>query len=196
MADLRKKLGNLLEKPIFTAAQARKKGITSAQLAYYCKQGIIERVAHGVYRNKQASWEGPADWEEIALIAASIPKGILCLLTALSYYDLTDEFVREIWVAVPKKTWPPERPHTHIVRMNNTTLGTTKIKIGNVPLKIFNRERTIVDCFRYAGTEIAIKALKEYLKGSKEHKPDLSQLSRYAKKLRTRIDQYVEAITT
>ena len=125
----------------------------------------------------------------------SIPNGTICLISALCYYDLTDEIMREFWIAVPHSTTSPERENARIVRMRNTTLGQTTVKIGNDDLKIFDRERTIIDAFRYLDKEIALKALQAYLKTTKETKPDIKKLMKYAKILRVEITPYILAFT-
>ncbi len=53
--------------------------------------------------------------------------------------------MREFWIAVPHTTTSPVRENAHIVRMRNISLGQSTIKIDNHKLKIFDRERTIVD---------------------------------------------------
>ncbi len=81
--------------------------------------------------------------------------------------------------------------------MRNAELGATTTKLGDVHVRIFNRERTVVDAFRYLDKEIAIKALKAYLQGRvKSYKPDLKKLDAYAKALRVSIASYVEAFAT
>ena len=104
--------------------------------------------------------------------------------------------MREYWIAVPNTDKSPKRPHTRIIRMRNMNLGLTTIKMGKYKVKIFDRERTVVDAFRYLSDEIAIKALQAYLKPSSQKKADLPKLSRYAKALRININSYIMALTT
>jgi predicted transcriptional regulator of viral defense system len=85
-------------------------------------------------------------------------------------------------------------PATKVVRMRNTTLGRTKTKIGSVWIPIFDRERTIVDAFRYLGRETAIKALKAALSGRGADRVDLEKLRQYAKALRVQIEPYLLAV--
>ena len=77
--------------------------------------------------------------------------------------------------------------------MRNISFGQTSIKIGNQKLKIFNKERTVVDSFRYLDKETALKALQAYLKISKDKKPDIDKLLSYAKKLRVDLAPYISA---
>lgn len=185
----------LSKKTIFTAKEGRSAGIPSRMLSYFCSKGWIERVGRGIYKIKEIGFDQNFEWEDLALTAMSIPNGTICLISALCYYDLTDEIMREFWIAVPHSTTSPERKNAHIVRMRNITLGQTIVKIGNNDLKIFDRERTIVDAFRYLDKEIALKALQGYLKTIKEVKPDIKKLIKYAKLLRVDLTPYILAFT-
>ncbi len=189
-------LAPLLKEPIFKASDARSRGIPSRMLAHFCQKGVIERVGRGLYRVVDASSGINLDFEELVLTASSISKGVVCLVSALCYYNLTDQIMREYWIAIPNADKSPKRPHTRIVRMRNMSLGLTTIKMGKYEVKIFDRERTVVDSFRYLSDEIAIKALQVYLHPSGKQKVDLPKLSRYAKALRINISKYIMALTT
>jgi predicted transcriptional regulator of viral defense system len=186
----------LLNKPLFKAEEARLLGIPSRMLAYFCQKGMIERVSRGLYRVIEANSGVDLDFEELVLTTSSIPNGVICLISALCYYNLTDQIMREYWIAIPNEDKSPKRPHIRVVRMRNMTLGQTTVKIGKYNVNIFDRERTVVDAFRYLNSEVAIKALQAYLKPSPEHRPDLPKLSKYAKTLRINITPYIMAITT
>lgn len=189
-------LDALLKEPLFKARDARAQGIPSRMLAYFCQKKIIERVERGIYRVLEASSGVDLDFEELVLAASSIPHGVVCLISALCYYNLTDQIMREYWIAVPNTDKSPKRPHTRIVRMRNMELGLTSVKIGNYQVKIFDRERTVVDAFRYLSHEIAIKALQAYFKPSTSTKPDLQKISKYAKALRVNLTPYIMVLTT
>ncbi len=164
-------------------------------LAYFCSKGQIERVGRGFYKIQHIDFDRDFEWEDLALTTLSIPKGVICLISALCYYGLTDEIMREFWIAVPHSTTSPDRENAHIVRMRNISLGQTIVKIGNQNLKIFDRERSVIDAFRYFDKEIALKALQAYLKTRKDVKPDIAKLLKYAKKLRVDLTPYISAFT-
>lgn len=189
-------LESLFKKAIFSASDARELGIPSRLLSYYCQKGTLQRVSRGIYRVVEVSTGINWNLEDLILTAASIPRGVICLISALCYYNLTDQIMREYWIAIPNADRSPKRPHIRVVRMRNITLGKIRVKIGKYEVGIFDRERTIIDAFRYLSHEIAIKALQTYLKSSKEHKPDLVKLAKYAKILRINITPYVTALTT
>ena len=185
-----------IETPVFTAAEAGAAGIPSRMLAHFCKKGVIERVARGVYKGSEAKMEIDFQWEDLTLMAMGIPNGVICLISALCYYGLTDQIMRQFWIAIPHASKSPQRAKTRIVRMRNIELGQTEIQVGTYQLKIFDRERTVIDSFRYLSKEIAIKALQAYLRQSGSGKPNLNKLMKYAKTLRVDIHPYIMALTT
>ena len=185
-----------IETPVFTAAEARAAGIPSRMLSHFCKKGVIERVSRGVYRGTRSNAEIKFEWEDLALTAMSIPNGVICLISALSYYGLTDQIMREFWIAIPHASKSPQRPKTRIIRMRNIELGQTEIQIGASYLKIFDKERTVIDSFRYLSQEVAIKALQAYLRQRGADKPNFDKLMKYAKSLRVDIHPFIMALTT
>ncbi|MES2199082.1 MAG: type IV toxin-antitoxin system AbiEi family antitoxin domain-containing protein [Chlamydiota bacterium] len=189
-------LDPLLKEPIFRACEARSRGVPPRMLAYFCQKGMIERIGRGLYRVVEVFSGVNLDFEELVLTASSIPKGVICLVSALCYHNLTDQIMREYWIAIPNTDKSPKRLHTRIVRMRNMSLGLTTVKIGKYEVKIFDRERTLIDSFRYLSDEIAIKALQAYLQSSGKQKADLPKLSGYAKVLRININSYIMALTT
>jgi predicted transcriptional regulator of viral defense system len=176
--------------------EARAAGVSPSLLAYYAKKGEIEKLSRGVYRgNESVRNDVPFEWEDLISTAESIPNGKICLTSALALYELTDEIPRQFWIAVPHKQFAPRRPKTKIIRMRDVKTGSTRLKLGAVAVRIFDKERTVVDSFRFLAPETAIKALKEYLSG-KHGKPNLIKLRQYSRKLKVSIEKYVEAFTT
>lgn len=186
----------LVKRAVFTADEAHQAGIPSRMLAHFCNKGLIVRISRGVYKGGTSHIDIDFRWEDLALVAMSIPNGVICLISALCYYGLTDQIMRRFWIAVPHVSKSPKRNKTRIIRMRNIELGQTEIIMGPNHLRIFDRERTVVDSFRYLSHEIALKALKEYLKQREPSKPNLDKLLKYAKALRVNIHPYIMALTT
>ena len=189
-------LKDLFERPVFSAVEAREAGIHPSRLSYYVKTNRIERIGHGVYRGVESSVDVDFQWEDLIIIAKSIPQGIVCLTSALALYELTDEMPREHWIAVSHSTTAPRRESTRIVRMRDMNTGKTTYTIGQETVSIFDRERTIVDAFRYLSKEIAIKALKAAVSGRSPKKLDIKKLQQYAKQFGLNLDPYILTVTT
>jgi predicted transcriptional regulator of viral defense system len=189
-------LKDLFERPVFCAAEAREAGIHPSRLSYYVKTNRIERIGHGVYRGVESSVNVDFQWEDLIVIAKSIPQGVICLISALALYELTDEMPREHWIAVPHSTTAPKRENTRIVRMRDMNTGRAIHIIGQEKVNIFDRERTIVDAFRYLSKEIAIKALKAAVSSRSQKKLDIKKLQQYAKQFNLNLDLYILTVTT
>ena len=186
----------LMSKPVFNASEARRLGIYPSLLQFYIKKNLFERIGRGVYRSLSASLDVDFKWEDLVLTAKGVNKGIVCLISALSIYELTDEIAREFWIAIPHSTTAPIREGTKFIRMRDCTTGVTHKKIGKETIVIFDIERTIVDAFRYLSKEIAIKALKQSLKTTEGNKVNIQKLQQYAKKFRINLDPYILTVIT
>ena len=192
-----KQLGNLLKAPSFTAQEAAHLGVPSASLAHYAKRGDLERIARGVYRSSGAPTIDNFRWEDLFAATRSVKDGVICLVSALAVYDLTEEIPRQHWIAVDHSTRHRAPQSVKVIRMRNLKLGRTEIAMNGIKLPIFDRERTIVDAFRSLGLETAIKALRAALAIKKrEERINLEKLRLYAKVLRVPIEPYVLAVTT
>jgi len=188
-------LKNLTARALFSAHDARMAGIPPSRLSYYVKKKIIERVGRGVYRGVDSAVDVDFQWEDLVLTAKSVSSGVVCLISALALYELTDEIPRAHWIAIPHATTSPKRSMTRFVRMRDVTTGKTSMKLGGETITIFDRERTIIDAFRYLTLEIGIKALRSAIT-QKRQKLDIRKLQQYAKKFRVHIDPYIITVTT
>ncbi|MBI4041976.1 MAG: hypothetical protein HY391_00720, partial [Deltaproteobacteria bacterium] len=177
----------------FSTKDAKGYGIHPSLLTYYHKNGVLDRIAPGFYKVHDAELNVPFEWEDLILTTLSIPNGIICLISALALYELSDQIPRKFWIAIANDRHPPKRQGVRYVRMRNMELGRTTIQLGEFTLPIFDKERTVVDSFRHLSIEIAIKSLQDYLK---QDNPDFNKLSEYAQKLRTHIQPYILSLTT
>ncbi len=191
-----KKLATLLKAPSFTSKDASNCGVSSATLAHYVKRGELERVGHGIYRGMHAPKVEDFRWEDLIDAVRRARGGVVCLISALALYDLTEEIPRQYWIAIRNETVHRTSAATRVVRMRNLTLGQTTMKMGKVTIPIFDRERTIVDSFRYLPIEVAIKALRMAFAKHGKERIDPEKIVKYAKALRVKIEPYILAVTT
>ena len=160
-------------------------GIPAVDIVNLCNTGYLERIRHGYYQL--------ADWNtssEEQLIATLIPKAIICVESALFHYGYSDFAPRKWSIAVPRSMSRTKLDidalalQTYYVQSEIYELGKTTADFNGVMLPVYDRERTICDCFKYRSrldNEIFNKALNAYVNDSKK---DLRNLSGYAKKLR------------
>ena len=186
----------LLKKPSFTSKEARALGVSSAVLDHYIKTGQLKRMRRGVYRGTDYKSPSSAKWNDLAEAASSVPGGVICLISALDLYDLTEELPRQHWIGIRHGTTARSNRQIKIIRFRNLELGKTVIEIEGVLIPIFDRERTIVDAFRLLSRETAIKALKAAIAKGRKNRLDLVKLEAYAKKLRFDITPYLLSVTT
>ena len=189
-------LAPLLERPYFTSREAREMGVHSAVLSHYVKTGHLKRIQRGVYQ--KANYQNPAAfrWEDLVKAVSSVKNGVVCLISALAIYDLTDEIPRQHWIAIRHDTSVKANRGVRIVRYRDIELGKTRIELEGTLIPIFDRERTIVDAFRMLSREIAIKALKAALAQGGKNRIDLVKLQEYARRLQCTIEPYLMSMTT
>ncbi len=186
----------LLSQPSFTAKEAKTLGVSAAILSYYVKVGQLKRIRHGVYQ--AINYQNPEAFRWIDLIEAvhSINEGVICLISALAVYDLTEEIPRQHWIGIRHGTSVRCSSQVKIVRFRNLNLGKIEIELEGSRVLIFDRERTIIDTFRLLSRETAIKALKSALAQGGKNRLNLIKLEAYAKKLQFDISPYLLSITT
>jgi predicted transcriptional regulator of viral defense system len=192
-----KAIHQLLTRPSFTAAEAKELGVSAALLGYYVKVGRIRRLGRGIYQGMD--YQSPPEnfkWEDLIDAVHSVPGGVICLISALAIYEITEEIPRQHSIAVSHSTSIDRGNHIKIVRLRNMNLGKTTVSLGGVKVPIFDPERTIIDAFRLLSRETAIKALKMALSSKAETRLDLRKLQTYAKKLRFNISPYLISVTT
>lgn len=185
--DLRAAARNVIESKggIAKSADFVAAGIRAVDVVSLCNAGYLDRVRHGYY---QMAEQNEATEEQ--MLVTLIPQGIVCVESALFYYGYSDFAPRKWSVAVPRTisrtkldvdTLPLQ---TYFVQQDLYELGKTTGDFHGVTLPVYDRERTICDCFKYRSrldTELFSKALNAYVNDPQKN---LSNLSIYAKKLR------------
>ncbi len=172
-------------------------GIAPRTLYAMRDAGIIRRISRGVYQ--LASQELPGNPDLIS-VALRIPKAVICLISALHFYGMTTQIPHKVYIALPQSAERPrlDFPPTDIVWLSEKSYraGITEQQVDDIPIKIYSREKTIADCFKFRnkiGIDIALEALRDYLK-----LPDrqLDQLLVYARidRVESLISRYLEAL--
>lgn len=148
----------------FSTQEAMGAGISKRMLTYLSKKGLIERVGRGVYT--LAGFEGDEDFQYMDLVhtAKSYKDAVICLLSALSYWELTDEIPRQFWLAIPNNQPTPKTDKKiKFYRPRNLNDGVTEKRIAGVAVRITTPERSVVETFKYFDEETGLHALESYL---------------------------------
>lgn len=160
-------------------------GISAVDVVNLCNAKFICRIRHGYYQ-----LAGDNAVSEERLIAKLIPEGIICVESALFHYGYSDFVPRKWSVAVPRSISRTKLEvgalalQTYYVNSELYDIGKTKDEFDKIVLPVYDRERTICDCFKYRSRiddEIFCKALHAY---ANDNNKNLKNLSEYAKKLR------------
>lgn len=170
---------------IVKTAQLNEVGIQNSEIVKMCENGELERVKHGYYRI--------ADRMEISeekMIETFFEEGIVCMESALFYYGYSDKTPLKWTIAVPRTITRTKIKidnfayKIYFVQNDKLTLGKTEGMFNGVKLPVYDRERTVCDCFKYRSkmdNEIFNKAINAYVA---DERKNLGNLSRYARELK------------
>ena len=172
-------------------------GFPRGQLYHLLEKGLVERQARGIY---VASKHPHTAEHTLAQVAKRIPGGVLCLLTALRYHEMTTQAPAEVWIALPEKARKPklDYPRLRVTRFSGAALteGIETHRLENVDVHVYSAAKTVADCFKYrhkVGIDVAVEALRDF---SRRHRGGATELARFARVCRvTRVMQpYLDAI--
>lgn len=186
------------ERTLLRARDVTQHGLPTIALTRLVQAGKLERVARGLYGLPGAAI---SEHRSLAEVSARVPKGVVCLLSALRVHEIGTQAPHEVWIAIPPHMVSPriDQPAIRVVRMSDAALaeGVDRVRIDGVEVPVFNAARTVVDCFRFRnkiGLDVALEALRD---GWSQRKFTLDDLWRDATRGRVAnvMRPYIEAIT-
>ena len=143
-------------------------GVGPETLARLVREEAVVRLARGLYQLPDARIEAAHSLAEAAVL---VPKGVICLISALQYHELTLQMPAAVWMAIERTAWRPKIDYLRIrfVRFTGPALkdGVVRHLIEGVAVPITNPAKSIVDCFRYrgkVGLDVAMEGLREGLR--------------------------------
>ncbi len=158
------------------------------------RAGKVVRMCRGIYQLPDEHLD------DLAEVALRVPRGVVCLVSALIFHEMTLQMPHKVWMAVGQSAHRPkvDFPFVQFERFNDQalSLGVEKHVVDGVEVSIFSPAKTVVDCFRYRrkiGLDIALEGLRNAIEGG-ETKP--AAIVDLAIKLRiwTVIRPYLEAL--
>ena len=136
---------------------------------------------------------------DLVQVSKLVPKSVVCLISALDFHNLTTQIPKKVYIALPREIKAPrvDYPPLDIVYLSKEpySAGIEEHEIDGVAIRIYDKEKTIADCFKFRnkiGLDIAIEALKDYLSLGEIN---LDKLSSYAEidRVKSIITPYVRA---
>ena len=180
-------------------SEALERGIAPATLYNMRDQGVITEVSRGLFR---LSGLPELSNPDLVTVAVRVPSAVICLISALHYYELTSHIPRYVYIALPQHIKKPRisHPPLEVVWLSAEVYeaGIHSVEIDSVDVPIYCPEKTICDSFKFRnkyGKDVAIEALKTYLQQPAEVW-DIQQLMHYARlnRVESLITPYLEAL--
>ncbi|MBT3226868.1 MAG: transcriptional regulator [Deltaproteobacteria bacterium] len=173
------------EKGIVRASDLEAEGISRNYLYAFCKSGLLQKLSRGLYTLP----DGPIT-EHINLIevAKRIPNTVICLISALSFHDLTTQIPHEIWVTLPRGAWRPkiDYPPLNLTYVSGDaySFGIQEHIIQGVAVKMYSPAKTVADCFKFrnkVGMDVAMEAIRDVWRSRKATMDELVKAAEICK---------------
>jgi predicted transcriptional regulator of viral defense system len=171
--------------------------ITRVHLRRMVASGLLENPGRGLYVLAGAR---PTEHQGLAEACKRVPHGVVCLLSALQFHELTTQAPFEVWLAIGASARAPkvDHPPLRIVRFSKASLefGVLKRRIDGVSVRVTSPAKTVADCFKFRnkiGLDVALEALRECLRRRKATMDEL-HLAAAACRVARVIRPYLEAM--
>lgn len=162
-------------------ADFRSAGVTATTVSRMEQAGEVVRLSRGLYQLADAALDPQ---QSLAEAARLVPKGVICLASALALHGLTDQMPPKVWIAIGGKDWRPRvaYPPLRVARFPDEQLhrGVEKKKIAGTAVPVFGVAKTVADLFRYrrtVGELLAVEGLRQALR---QRKATPAQIAREA----------------
>ena len=182
---------------VMKSSQLFKLGVQPRILYAMRDNGLVLQEGRGLYRlaNEQM-WSDP----DLAVVSLRIPKGVICLISALYFHQITTQIPHEVYVALPKDSEKPQikYPPTRFFWVSPAPFkaGIEKHKVVSVDIRVYSVAKRIADCFKFRnsiGVDVALEALRE---GLRQKKVTLNEIQRFAQidRVEKIMQPYLEAL--
>jgi predicted transcriptional regulator of viral defense system len=145
-------------------------------------EGVVEQLSRGLYRLADLPALSNPD---LVTVALKIPAGVVCLISALAYHEITTQIPHEVHVALPRGAEPPRLKHPPLrvfwFTGRSFTEGIETHKVDGIRLRVYSPEKTLADCFKYRnklGLDTVLEALKLY---RSRKRPNVDELMKFAR---------------
>lgn len=185
------------KKGVIRASELGKLNLPSVYLTRLVREGRLERISRGLYRLPEGEI---TEYFTHQQVAKKIPHGVICLISALRFHDLTTQIPHQVWIAIERGKWGISSNDLpiRICEFSGPSFheGIESHLIGKTTVRVYNVAKTIADCFKYrnkVGLDVALEALRGALS---ERKCSIGDIWKYAGICRVTnvIRPYMEAL--
>ena len=124
-------------------------GIPREYLSRLRNRGMLRQVGRGLYTLPDVEWTAH---HSLAEACKRVPQGVICLLSALQFHELTTQLPFQVWMAIPNKARKPKVDGLQIrfARFSRPAFdeGIETHTIEHIQVRIYNPAKTVVDCFQ------------------------------------------------
>ena len=131
--------------------------------------------------------------------AKRVPRGVVCLASALRYHEIGTQAPHQVWLALPRGTSPPRTGNIRFCQFSEAcyAFGIEEHKLSGGTIRVYSPAKTVADCFKYRnkyGLDVALEALRD---GWREKKFTMRELNAAAEVCRVRrvLRPYLEMLT-
>ena len=181
---------------VMRTSNAIRAGIHPRTLYAMRDAGMLQKLSRGVYRLAEAEPLGDPD---LVTVALRVPEGVICLLSALAFHNLTSQIPHVVHLAVARGSEPPrlEYPPIELFWFSGGAFssGVETHQLDGVIVRIYSAEKTLADCFKYRhklGLDTAVEALRLYGERGGAKVDDLMRCARICRVARV-MRPYLEA---
>ncbi|MFG6447500.1 AbiEi antitoxin N-terminal domain-containing protein [Roseateles sp. BYS180W] len=186
-----------LQRRVLRAADVREQGWSPQLLIRLHQSGKLQRIARGLYGLPEAE---VTEHQTLLEVCQRVPKGVLCLLSALQFHGIGTQLPHEVWLALPEGSQTPalSYPQLRITRLRGLAYreGILSVTDHGAAIRVYSAAKTVTDCFKFRnkiGLDVALEALKD---AWRSRKVTMAELSHFAKINRVErvMQPYLEAI--
>ena len=169
------------ERGLIRAPDLEPVGCSRTLLPYLAEKGVLRRVTRGAY----ALADYVPENETFLATAAAVPHGVICLLSALQFHEITTQMPVKTWVAIKRGTRMPtcKGLNLQVVKLTGAAFseGIEEHDGDGVPIRVYSAGKTVVDCFKFRnriGLDVALEALRDALDQQKTTRDEIWRLAK------------------
>lgn len=179
------------------SSEVMRAGFHSQTLTRLVQDGVLERVARGVYRLSGAEI---SEWHGLVLAAKAAPGSVVCLLSALAFHEVGTQLPDTVWLAIARGRHTPRvnYPRARFVHLSGRafTEGIEEHVVEGQTLRVYGLAKTLADCFKFRnriGLDVAIEALTDSWRQKRVRAAELDAYARINRVARI-MKPYIEAL--